>query len=212
MATGTSVSGTKASKERISVGLAANATGTDKLKPVIIGCAKRPRCFGKSFNPEIYGHYFYNTKAWMTSLVFSDWIHSLDRQMRLSGRNVILLVDNASSHSSHKVETLLTNITLHFLKPGITAHIQPMDTGIIRAFKAHYRRFLTKYFLECVDENHPMTVDVRQAMCFIKQSWCCVTQSTIQPCWRHVDILPQQTVPSASDPEEDCPYQSCVLI
>ncbi len=35
LATGTSVSGTKASKERISVGLAANATGIDKLKPVI---------------------------------------------------------------------------------------------------------------------------------------------------------------------------------
>ncbi len=122
--------------------------------------------------------------------------------MRLSGRNDILLVDNASSH---KVETPLTNITLHFLPPGTTTHIQPMDAGIIRVFKAHYRRFLTKYFLKFADENHPMTVDVRQAMRFIKQSWCCVTQSTIQHCWRHVDILPQQTVPSASDPEEDLP-------
>ncbi|XP_061191527.1 jerky protein homolog [Saccostrea echinata] len=46
------VSGTKKSKNRITVALAANATGTTKLKPFVITKVNRPRCFGKTYNPE----------------------------------------------------------------------------------------------------------------------------------------------------------------
>ena len=52
------VSGTKASKERITVGLATNATVTHKLKPVVVTHVKRPQCFGKTFKPDVYTHYF----------------------------------------------------------------------------------------------------------------------------------------------------------
>lgn len=37
--------GGKNSKERITVLLAANATGTEKLKPLVIGKSQKPRCF-----------------------------------------------------------------------------------------------------------------------------------------------------------------------
>ena len=43
------VKGKKKNKERITVGLCSNATGADKLKPLLIARAKRPRCFGKGF-------------------------------------------------------------------------------------------------------------------------------------------------------------------
>ena len=39
------VKGTKKSKDRISVGLCANVDGTDKLPPVVICKAKKPRCY-----------------------------------------------------------------------------------------------------------------------------------------------------------------------
>ena len=49
------------------------ATGTDKMKPLVITHAKRPRAFGKTFKPALYCNYYYDKKAWMTALVFNDW-------------------------------------------------------------------------------------------------------------------------------------------
>lgn len=64
--------------------------------------------------------------------------------MRRQGRHVILLCDNASSHKKFDPEQL-TNVRVEFLAPKLTAFVQPLDAGIIRCFKAHYRRgFLRK--------------------------------------------------------------------
>ena len=95
----TKVSGTKKSKDRITVALTSNATGTTKLKPFVISKVNRPRCFGKTYNPETYVRYRHNAKAWMTSELFQDWLKDFDRQMRLARRKVILLVDIAASHN-----------------------------------------------------------------------------------------------------------------
>ena len=56
LASTSNTSGEKVSKERVSIGCCCNATGTDNVKPMAIGKAKRPRCFGKEnqFNPNQY--------------------------------------------------------------------------------------------------------------------------------------------------------------
>ncbi len=138
LATG-AVKGTKKKKDRLTVALCCNATGTDKLKPLVIGKAKRPRCFGKkgTFNPAIYVNYTSNTKAWMTSPVYQQWLRDLDKEMRLKNRKICLLVDNAPSHIHEGLQ--LTNITVVHLPPNTTAHIQPCDAGIIKNFKLKYR-------------------------------------------------------------------------
>ena len=53
----TKVSGTKKSKDRLTVALTSNATGSTKLKPFVISKVNRPRCFGKTYNPETYVRY-----------------------------------------------------------------------------------------------------------------------------------------------------------
>ncbi len=138
LATG-AVKGTKKKKDRLTVALCCNSTGTDKLIPLVIGKAKRPRCFGKkgTFNPEIYVQYLANTKAWMTSPIYQQWLRDLDRRMRIANRHICLLVDNAPSHIHEGLE--FTNITVVFLPPNTTSHIQPCDAGIIKNFKLKYR-------------------------------------------------------------------------
>jgi hypothetical protein len=54
--------------------------------------------------------------------------------MRAQNQNIILLVDNAPTHSLYE-NTSLTNITIEFLPPNTTAHLQPCDQGIINSFK-----------------------------------------------------------------------------
>jgi hypothetical protein len=44
--------GLKLAKDRVTVVLCTNASGTHKLKPLVIGSAKKPRCFGNDWVPE----------------------------------------------------------------------------------------------------------------------------------------------------------------
>jgi hypothetical protein len=60
------INGDGDSKERLTVALCTNATGNSKLKPLVIGKFKRPRCFGKVWDPNDVVHYYNNLKAWMT--------------------------------------------------------------------------------------------------------------------------------------------------
>ena len=66
------VSGKKKQKERITVALCANATGTDKQVPLVIKKSARPGSFDKKFNSSVYVKYTSNKKAWMTGVVFQD--------------------------------------------------------------------------------------------------------------------------------------------
>ena len=202
------VPGKKKSKDRLSVGLCSNADGSDKLKPVVIGKAAKPRCFSGGFDPSVYAEYYSNKTAWMVTSVFQTWLQGFDRRMRLAKRQVCLLMDNATSHSTQGLK--LTNITVKFLPPNTTAHIQPLDAGIIRNLKLYYRRYQTHHFLECIEKDQPMTVNVRQALRFVHQAWGDVKAKTIANCWRHVNILPSADKPPTdtdSDSDDDIPLQ-----
>ena len=198
------ISGKKKQKDRITVTLCTNATGTDKLKPLVIGKSARPRSFGKTFDPTIYVTYAFNKKAWMTTLIFRDWLKKFNRRMRLERRQVILLIDNATSHSSENLN--LTNVTVKYLPPNTTAHIQPIDAGIIRTFKSYYRNLLIRHFLQCIEDNEEQTISLKQAITNVKEAWTSVKQSTIENCWRHVKILPSdETADIDNDPSDDLP-------
>lgn len=54
--------------------------------------------------------------------------------MRNQGHKILLLIDNAPTHALYET-TYLINITIKYLLPNTTAHIQPCDQGIINSFK-----------------------------------------------------------------------------
>lgn len=60
---GESCAGGKLSKVRITVLIAANTSGTEKRKLLVIGKSANPRCFKNKFLPVKYKA---NSKAWMT--------------------------------------------------------------------------------------------------------------------------------------------------
>ena len=67
------VSGKK-NKFQITIAFACNSTGTDKLCPFFIGKFARPRCFQKKTGRELSFYYRNNKKAWMTSVLFEEWV------------------------------------------------------------------------------------------------------------------------------------------
>src|SRR5215212_7749594 len=76
--------------------------------------------------------YYWNNSSWMQHSIFQSWIKQVNQQMRNQHRNILLLVDNVSSHHLEEDE-VLSNIKLHFLPPNTTAHLQPIDQGIIHS-------------------------------------------------------------------------------
>ena len=71
----------------------------------------------------------------------SRFIKKLDTKMRAQARHILLTIDNFSGHS---IEYDPTNIEIDFFEPNLTSFVQPLDAGIIRCFKAHYRTSLCK--------------------------------------------------------------------
>jgi hypothetical protein len=188
------LAGTKIDKNRLTIGVCTNATGTDKCRLVMIGKYERPRCFGKTFNSNSIVRYFWNKKAWMTIDLFSKWLLEFDKKFI---RKVLLLVDNAAGHSiSDETKSKLKWVQLHFLPPNTTSFLQPCDAGIIKCLKQHYKKLLVNHYLESIEnESQIKEVDVKQAMVMINKAWKEVSESTIRNCWRHCKILGQKQDP-----------------
>jgi hypothetical protein len=180
------LAGKKKNKERLSVALCCNGDGSHKIKALVIGRSAKPRCF-KNINLANLGvMYRYNKKAWMTAVLFQEWLRYFDGQMH--GRKVLLLLDNAPSHIVTGVR--LNNTTVKFLPPNTTSRLQPCDAGIIASFKAHYRRKFVRYLLEQFESGSDLSkLSVLEAILFIRESWQeDVTPTTIANCFRHINI------------------------
>lgn len=64
--------GRKIQKQRVTVLLCANADGSHKNTPLVIGKSAKPRCFNGFDNPLGYSN---SRNAWMTSAIFHEWFH-----------------------------------------------------------------------------------------------------------------------------------------
>ena len=85
---GETCSGDKIPKDRITLMVAANMNGTEKLPLLTIGRFEKPRCMKnvKSL-PAVWKA---NRKAWMTSQIFEEWLKKLDRKMLMQGRSIAM--------------------------------------------------------------------------------------------------------------------------
>jgi len=83
-----SCSGGKKSKQRLTVLLGSNASGTEKLDPLVIGRSENPRAFkvlardirGKAKTPVPYKS---NTKSWMTTKICAEWLRKWNAALKL---------------------------------------------------------------------------------------------------------------------------------
>ncbi|CAI5928865.1 unnamed protein product [Closterium sp. NIES-65] len=91
--------GRKVPKDRLTVGFLVNAEGTHAFRPLVISKAKRPHDFRPDFDPEEYCYWRNTAKGWMTKALFTHFFEQLDTAMYAEGHQVVVLLDNASSHT-----------------------------------------------------------------------------------------------------------------
>jgi len=128
----------------------------------------------------------------MTHIIFLEWLRAFD--LHVFGRKVLLILDNFSGHTP--VEKIpdhirLQNTTILYLPPNMTSKIQPCDAGIIRNFKAYYRRRFNCALLQRIEDKVPESekVDILGAIQFAVPAWNYeVKPTTIANCFLHCKI------------------------
>ena len=147
----------KKALHRLTVTLCINATGTHSIPPQVIiksagrtdGRPPRPQSL-KDVNLHQLGViYSWNSNAWMTSELFEQFLRVFKRQVLLKkGRKpVVLLIDGFSGHKPPSDVCVRFDIgegirgfywefvTVIWLPPNTTSQIQPLDAGVMNAFK-----------------------------------------------------------------------------
>ena len=109
--------------------------------------------------------------------------------MQHENRHILLLMDNFSGHT---IAYNPTNIQLEYFQPNMTPFVQPCDAGIIRCFKALYRKNFNRHALEqdAAGEQEIYKINLLEAMTMAKNAWDAVTADTIRHCWDHTLIQP----------------------
>ena len=134
--------------------------------------------------------YYSNKKGWMTTAVLNTWITNWNHNLRWmqGNRKVVLFVDQASTH----VLQDLSNIRIQFLPPNTTSKLQPMDQGVIRSLKCHYRSRLTERYLAGITEGQTTQQLAKKnrseggyghADCFLEQHPISTHWELFSPCW-----------------------------
>ena len=107
--------GKKKAKERVTVLLCCNVSGTDRVPPFVIGRSNRPRSFGGATNDELGFDYASHTRAWMDRELFNLWLLRFNERIANSPqRKVCLLLDNASVHGTINDIPILSNVLYIF--------------------------------------------------------------------------------------------------
>ncbi len=106
------LSGTKKSKNRVTILLTFNATGSMKLPALFIHKYKTPRDLTGIDKSKLPVDYFWNKSAWMQKSIWNKYLELLNKKMKRLDKKILLLVDNATVHAVDNPE-LLTNITIH---------------------------------------------------------------------------------------------------
>ncbi len=106
----------------------------------------------------------------------------------------------------------LRNTTIFYLPPNATLKIQPCDAGIIRSFKAYYRRRFNRLLLQRLEDNvvNPKKIDILCAIQMAVRAWTYeVKPKIIFNYFHHCKICSiEEPVVDAS---EECPLDPEVI-
>jgi hypothetical protein len=169
------------SKERLTVMLCTNIIG-DFEKPLIIGKIGKHTYF-KDINMDDLGIIWKsNTKAWMTRDIMTEWLLDLDFRMTQAKRNIILFLDNASSHP---LLSNLQSVKLMFFPQYISSFHQPLYQGIFQNFKILYRKYLLRHLQITLNNSSESMkkINVLNAIIWIKSAINDIKRSTVENCF-----------------------------
>jgi hypothetical protein len=115
----------------------------------------------------------------------------VNKKLKQQNRHIALLIDNAGGHNvTEETKKELTHITLKYFEPNCTSWVQPDDQGIIRAFKAYYRRGVVRHCSASLKQHGKIIMpNMKEAIILIREAWKMVSNQTIYNCWKKAGII-----------------------
>ena len=129
----------------------------------------------------------------MESRIMLEILSKLNRRLKRENRKIILFMDNAPCHPED-LDGKYDQIKVMFLPQNTTSRLQPLDLGIIQAFKLKYYQRLLTHVVSKVDECNSATeicksVNVLQAIRWTAMAWDEISGTTIVKCFAKAGIL-----------------------
>lgn len=187
--------GFKVAKDRITLMVCANASGTHKLPLFAIGKSAKPRCF--KHIQAIPIKYTGQKSAWMDRQKFVEWytelfLPEIEAKHGESGRKCILLLDNAPTHPSAEIlNSLSDKCKVVYMPPNVTSLIQPMDQGVIEKLKKVYRKYFLREFL--INESTEATQleflkgwNILKCLLYTAKAWETLTADNLRKAWKNL--------------------------
>jgi len=196
------------SKDRITLTLCCNATGTHEVSVTMNCKAAQQMCFPGEGNASPLP-YLSQKLSWTDASVFKRWSEEVfvPAVQARTAHHVYFIMENLGCHSfiSHPQVTIIE------LSPNPTAEYQPLDAGIFMLLKNQYKKRLL-YRVVChlnyllyngaadprvargggLDEGGQ--AHLRDAAKFIVEEWDEILGDQIVSCWLKADCLPTEAV------------------
>ncbi|NXY53143.1 TIGD5 protein, partial [Callaeas wilsoni] len=195
--------------ERVTVLLAANLTGSHKLKPLVVGGLRDPASLRHHNQEKFPACYRYSPEARLVPALlrawfFEDFVPGVKRYLRRSclQQKAVLLLSSAPSRSgsgaedSPPLQTPDGSIRALFLSKGPTGSglagaggriPAPLEQGVVSAFKQLYKRELLRLAVSCSDPGGPAdfvrSFLLKDMLYLAGLSWDLIPPGSIEKCW-----------------------------
>lgn len=186
------ISGYKLRKERVTIGLCVNATGTHKIMPLVIYKYDTTTAVKNAIDklPVIFKS---QHNALMDEPLFSDWYNNYFkpsvRNFQLENdihSKVLLLLDNCAGNKIPVNSE--DNFEIKYLPTNTTGLVQPMLQGIIEKTKQGFRHRLMRSVVNSlwgINEFY-QTYTIKDCIEMILASWKEITIDDIRNAWNKI--------------------------
>nr|XP_031843598.1 jerky protein homolog-like [Nomia melanderi]XP_031843599.1 jerky protein homolog-like [Nomia melanderi] len=204
--------GKKLKKDRVIVGLCANATGTHKLKPLVINKFKNPRALKhcKDQMPVVLKS---QRRGWIDQTTFSNWYEndfkSAVRKYQLENgvqEKAVLLLDNCWGHKLLMAEYHYDDqFEIVFLPPNTTSLLQPMGQGVIAKIKKLFRHKMLSRIIACgggLNEFYSKYT-IKDCIQLLDESWTEINSRNIRNSWNNIKKSSEEVIVKEELDEQD---------
>lgn len=196
------VEGFKQNKERITILLCANASGTHKMDLLVIGKSARHNAFkGLEHLPVEYES---QKNAWMDRTIFKKWFSQhFVPEVRLhfkkvgkqKDRKCLLLLDNCETHprETELVSDCGNIYAVHF-PPNVTPLIQPMEQRVIANMKCYYTSQFMMQMLQkrCNPLEFQRNFTIKDAVFLLRGAWDSMKSTILVNAWNNLLQQPNE--------------------
>ena len=220
--------GRKTTKERVTINVCANASGSIKLPLVMIGSAKCPRAFKNIDINKLPVKYYPHKNSWMDTTIFKDWFFNefvprVIKELKKIEQEpkALLFLDNCPAHPDEsELRTKDGNIRAIFFPTNVTSVLQPMDQGVIALLKRRYKRDLMKQmilFADGKEENFNWvdfikTVDLLKVADLMSCVWEGLEPKILQSAWKPVGLYNENPVMELSSENTETDIRSILTL